>query len=404
MLFAMRAERAGTFVRCQGGSVAIVFALAVSVLVGITGLAVDYARLTTSRTRLQNATDASLLAAVRTLGLTQNETQATETANVYFRQALAADSALASAALVNVTVDTRRQAVAGSGSASFEPSFMQVLGFRSIPLATPSRAEGGVGEMELSVMIDLSSSMTGRRFSDLRTTLAEFVDMMMRGNTGTGPVRMAFAPFASAVNPGTYFNAVSGAAGAAQCTRERWGAEQYTDAPPAVGAYFDVFVPEPNWPCLSTTIMPLESSKTTVLNKVNSLVLSEGTSGHMGTMWSWYLISPRWSTIWPASSAPKPYGQVPKIAILMTDGENFTNRLSSDAAADAYALQICTNMKAAGVTVYAVGFEVDVQRAVNLLKSCASSPDKHFFPSGGTQFSEAFRQIAQQLTQLRLTN
>jgi Flp pilus assembly protein TadG len=390
---------------CRKGGVLVVFALVLSVIVGVIGMAIDFGRVTSSKSKLQQATDAALLAAIRTLGATGDSDKAIQTANAYFMQKLSTLPDFSAVSLDALEIDATTQTISARGSATIDSTFLQIIGFPSIAISSPSRAQAAVGEMEISIMIDLSSSMTGRRFAELRTTLTEFVQQMMRTNEGTGPVRLAFAPFASAVNPGPFFNAVSGASGAAnRCVRERSGAQQYTDAAPGPGAYFDVFVQEPGWPCLTFTIMPLESNKTTVLDKVSSLTLSEGTSGHMGTMWSWYLISPNWSSIWPAASAPKPYGAVPKVAILMTDGENFTNFLSSNAAADAYALQICQNMKAAGVTIFSVGFEVEVSRAVDLLKGCATSSDKHFFPNGGAEFSDAFRQISQQLTQLRLTN
>ncbi len=399
--FIVSADR---FSNCRKGGVLFVFALTLAVLVGVIGMAIDFGRLTSSKSKLQQATDAALLAAVRTLGSTGSAEKATQTANAYFAQSLSTTPELASATLDVININPTTQSISARGSATVEAAFLQVIGFPSFPISAPSRAQTAIGEMEISVMIDLSSSMTGQRFIDLRATLTEFVQQMMRTNNTTGPVRIAFAPFASAVHPGTYFTAVSGATAPNRCVRERLGAEQYTDAAPGPSAYFEVFVPESGWPCLTTPIMPLEGNKTTVLDKVSSLALSQGTSGHMGTMWSWYMLSPHWSSIWPASSAPKAYGTVQKVAILMTDGENFTNYLPSDAAADAYALQICQNMKAAGVTIFSVGFEVDVNRAVSLLKGCASSSDKHFFPNGGAQFSEAFRQISQQLTQLRLTN
>jgi Flp pilus assembly protein TadG len=200
---------AARFADCRRGGVVIIFALAMSVLFGVTGLAIDYARLASARTKLQNATDTALLAAVRTLGITQNSGKATETANAYFAQAMGTDRELLSASLTGLTVNMQKQSVTGFGSARFQPTFLQVVGFQPFPISVPSSADGAVGEMEISVMIDLSSSMTGRRFSELRTTLTEFVEQMMRSNNASGPVKMAFAPFASAVNPGTYFNTVS---------------------------------------------------------------------------------------------------------------------------------------------------------------------------------------------------
>jgi Putative Flp pilus-assembly TadE/G-like len=75
---------------CQNGSVFIIFALTLGVLVGITGMAIDFGRLTSSKSKLQQATDAALLAAVRTLGSTGSADKATATANTFFTQKLLA--------------------------------------------------------------------------------------------------------------------------------------------------------------------------------------------------------------------------------------------------------------------------------------------------------------------------
>lgn len=62
---------------------------------------------------------------------------------------------------------------------------------------------------------------------------------------------------------------------------------------------------------------------------------------------------------------------------------------------------ICTAAKAQGIVVWGVGFEVTDQSA-EVMRSCASSPS-HFFRVEGVEISEAFRAIAIQINQLRLT-
>jgi Flp pilus assembly protein TadG len=387
----------------ERGSVAVIFALSLTVLMGAGGLALDMARISSAKGKLQDAADAATLAGARHYARTHNQTEAIAAAQAFFENAKGLNPALAQVTSINPEFDLANMQLRASANLNMRASLSAAIGFQNFALSVTSASALALGNIEVAIMIDLSSSMTGQRFDDAKTALRSFANAAMLGDNASKPVKLAFAPFASAVNPGSYFNAVVDASGSgAQCVGERYGSAQYTDDAPGPGKYFNVFSPEKDWPCLDTPIMPLEKTKATVLSRIDNLELSEGTAGHLGTMWAWYLLSPRWDSIWPTASKPAAYGASTKIAILMTDGENFPKDLPSDEAADDYALQICTNMKAAGITVYSIGFHVSATRAANLLRACASSPDKHYFPFGGSELNNAFRNISNAMTSLRL--
>ncbi len=71
------------------------------------------------------------------------------------------------------------------------------------------------------------------------------------------------------------------------------------------------------------------------------------------------------------------------------------------AAGDSLTDSICTAAKAQGVVIWGVGFEVD-DHGASVLRDCASSP-AHFFRVEGVEITEAFKSIASQINQLRLT-
>lgn len=62
---------------------------------------------------------------------------------------------------------------------------------------------------------------------------------------------------------------------------------------------------------------------------------------------------------------------------------------------------ICDRAKEKGIVIWSIGFEVDDYGA-GIMQNCASSP-AHFFRVEGIEITEAFRTIARQLNQLRLT-
>lgn len=174
-------------------------------------------------------------------------------------------------------------------------------------------------------------------------------------------------------------------------------------------------------------LMPLTNDKTALLDRINSLKAYGATAGALGTAWTWYTLSPNWSGVWPAASTPGSYSDLTangsnppklrKIAVLMTDGLYNTTRSwifnpnnagHADEIAEigTRAKQMCTNMKAQGIEIYTVGFDLDSlpaadkTRAVDILQSCGTDLSHFYDALNAEQLKQSFRDIAMQLSQL----
>ncbi|MFN7054834.1 ubiquitin-activating E1 FCCH domain-containing protein [Hyphomonas sp.] len=216
---------------------------------------------------------------------------------------------------------------------------------------------------------------------------------------------------------------------ASTCITERTGPAAFRDTSPATAPLTIHYDNPAANPCSNVReIVPLTSNKSVLNARINSLFDGGSTSGHLGTAFGWYVLSPNFAHLFPPASRPAPYGRpkMYKVAVLMTDGEfnsSFCNgvisRISlagSGSAADhincdspnggafAQGLQLCTAMKSAGITVYTVGFEIaDLPAAIELMNQCASSPQHVFTASGSAQLRAAFVQIARSIEEVRLT-
>ena len=60
-------------------------------------------------------------------------------------------------------------------------------------------------------------------------------------------------------------------------------------------------------------------------------------------------------------------------------------------------------MKAAGIIVFTVGFDLDSQTAKDLMTQCASGPSYAYIASDGAALKEAFRSIAINISRLRIS-
>ena len=409
----------------------MIFAAAIIPVVGIVGSAVDFATAFSERTKMQAALDAAVIVAAKEYAATRNENGAVAKAR---EQYLAAAQQTTKGDITAHSVTGNK--ISLTASAQVPTSFMAVMGYETIQISATSVAQMEGKDLELSVMLDVTGSMWND-MDALRAAGLDLIDIVM--GASTRPRRMAVVPFSYAVNVGPdYFQAVTGLPvsettrkckkwkkrrGRKRCKKwktqtitrstcvvARKGTYKTSDAAPGPGAYFGSFDEEKKYANHSSArkasceprnslVIPLTSNRAILRQAMRDLQAGGWTAGHVGTLWAWQMLSPDWAAVWPAESTPSAYdpSRVMKVAILMTDGQ-YNTWYGEGGTSNQQALDTCNAMKAKGITVYTIGFDMAGQTtAINLLKACASSPDHYFFPYNGAALRQVFRTIGAQI-------
>jgi uncharacterized protein YegL len=282
-------------------------------------------------------------------------------------------------------------------------------------------------DLEVSLMLDTTGSMSGQKIRDLRDAASDLVKKLIPENSKGKTARIALAPYASSVNAGPYKARITDPGsrgrfkmagfgsgfGGDDCVVERDGSHAYDDTAPGRGAWLGTH-PEAGHPtnsrydCPRSEIVPLTSERDRLLRSISDFRAEGYTAGHVGTAWSWYLVSPEWASIWPAASRPEPYGKrnLVKAVVLMTDGEFNTSYRNGqiNQTADDQARSLCDRMKDKDVVVFTVGFDLRERNAIRTLEECATAERYHYLAENGDDLRRAFLDIATKLTQLRITN
>ncbi len=192
------------------------------------------------------------------------------------------------------------------------------------------------------------------------------------------------------------------------CVTERQGSHAYRDTAPRDGRYVGVYSPgsslasqySSSGGCNLPQIKTLTTNKQSLKDHIATFGTYGATAGHVGTAWSWYMLSPEWNGFWGTGVEDvASYGDPDtiKAAVLMTDGE-YNSSWASASAID-QALALCKAMKDEGVTVYTIGFDISTNEndpARKTLKQCAS-PGKYYFPYNGEALRQAFNEIGNSL-------
>lgn len=443
--------------RNHAGGVSTLFGLLAMVMMLAIGIAVDYSRWLNARVQTLAAIDAAVLAAGRSLQVNPSDVPAAmAVAQRYYAENTKGRAELLKDTITFKTEDNN-QSVTADGAAILATTFLQLAWIDEMPLFEASGSEfskavlanGGQANtnIEVSLMLDTSGSMSNKgKFKDMQDAASDLVNIIVRDDQSKFTSKVAIAPFSADMRvPSNMLDAVRGTGHPASisktykcgskkygysncsadydlapCVAERKGSEKYTDAAPGSGQYV-MPVYSNNGHCSQSSaseIVPLSSNRKSLLEKIDGLKAGGATAGHLGTAWAWYMLSPNWNSVWTGSKAAA-YAQADtkKIAILMTDGEynieydtnglmvgqtgagNAVNGTSIDQAK-----ALCDGMKAKGITVYTVGFDLGGnQTAIDTLKYCANDASKYYNAEDGAELKQAFKDIALQLTTLHLT-
>lgn len=435
------------FGRDRRGAIAVQAALCLGPILVLTFGALDIANASQEKTRLQDALDAATLAAARSSATTDAQLTAVGDPT------LSADMTGSKATVTVSSFHLDGVKVVASAKATVPTMIAGIWTSGDITVGARAEVVRASNDVEVALVLDTTGSMAGQRITDLKTAAKDLIDIVVHTNQTPFYSKLAIVPYSMAVNvSSTYATQVRGAYTAGTCTTpgcqsfkftnpsgssrtfaisncvtERTGTNAYTDAAPST-ALLGRNYPSTANPCLSNTIAPLSSDKDMLKGRIDTLSAAGSTGGQIGVAWGWYMVSPNFGYLWPSASQPAAYGadHLLKVVVLMTDGEynstyckgvisrdstsgsgSSSDHINCDApngGAFSQSQSLCANMKAAGVIVYTVGFDVvNDQRARDLVNNCATDAEHVYLPSTGVALQDAFRAIGRDIDSLRLS-
>ncbi len=246
----------------------------------------------------------------------------------------------------------------------------------------------------------------------------------------SGVPESLFVPYFAPDGPSsTYANDYLGDAGILGTLEQKqrnWlkyiGAIAKTGGSPPIG---------PNYNCPASPILPLTNVKATVTSAINSMVANGYTVIPEGVAWGWRVLSPDTPfTEGAAYSDPDTL----RFLILLTDGENNVsggtnghngsvysaygfaasghlgnkNGLEARQVLDTKTATVCANVKAQGIYVYTIAFQVADGATRTMLENCATQATDcpggqcHFSSPTASDLENAFTTIALGINQLRV--
>lgn len=199
--FVQRAERAGRLkrhlharlIRADDGSVLSFALILFIVMLMAGGMAVDLMRYEHTRAELQSTLDRAVLAAASL----SNTLDPEDVVASYF-----AKSGLEGYTLsVNASQGLNFKTVKATASITMPSMFLNMLNLDRIEVKAKGGAEERINKVEISLVLDISGSMAGRKIKQLKEAARNFVDSLLTEQS-RDMVSISIIPYSGQVNAG----------------------------------------------------------------------------------------------------------------------------------------------------------------------------------------------------------
>jgi Flp pilus assembly protein TadG len=214
--------------RDEGGNTLAIMAAALIPMIGMVGSAVDISRAYLVKTRLQQACDAGVLAARRTMSGqsvandTNAKTQATNFFNINLKTgAYGATVTPITVADVNDADNHATGTIDGTASATVPTTLMKIFGKTSLTMTATCEAQLQVANNDVMFVLDTTGSMncsaadtestcsdnglvekSNARIKALRSAVNSFYTTLSSATTSGSQLRIGFVPYSTTVNVG----------------------------------------------------------------------------------------------------------------------------------------------------------------------------------------------------------
>jgi Flp pilus assembly protein TadG len=443
------------------GNVSIMMAVAAVPLLAAAGAAIDMVHANNAQTALQSAVDAAALAG-GTSGF-HSHADLAALVNKYLAENNANFSISSTDTIdFGTTPSTNNFFVRVNGTVKTD--FMTLVGIPTMGLGAYAEVEKGGQALELALVLDNTASMNSEgRLDALKVSAKKLVDTIMTTKPAGAYVKIGIVPFSNYVNVGVGNRNKSWAdvpVDYTETTQQYWvdypnridknchrvDHPYLNDGVPAIWQE-DVcdtvlgperknyYYPTHTWNgCIGSRKSPLDenigtpSSKypgimdvgcpqpltdltdtqSTLNSQIDGMVATGETYIPAGILWGWNMLDSQQPLTAAKTAAAMANLKGVKAMVLMTDGDNTlsatypTHNGSDAAAADAKTAQLCTNMKAEGISIFTVGFKVHKPSSLAMLAACASTSSQALTADDNAALTAAFDQIGASLAQIRV--
>ncbi len=478
----------GKFARNEEGSILIMALLLLVLMLVLGGMAVDFMRFESRRALLQSVSDRAVLAAAEL----DQSLDAKAVVIDYFDKA-GFDGAIIGEPIIGTQVGSRSVEV--RSELALNTFYLKLVGIDTLEAPAKSAAIEGTGNIEISLVLDISGSMgnwvssAGKyKYQLLRTAATNFVDQLLKPEY-QDQISMSLVAYSANVSIGDELFAalttepipmiVSGSDPVDPAVTAGLNPSRCIDFLPAefnttefdiLRTYrqvetFDYYssagngtVREPSCPKESFEgIIPLSQNANVLKAAINQYSPRTYTAIHLGLKWGLSLLDPSirpliagMPSIDPAFAGLRPSDyptassalDTVKYMVLMTDGENVAGRrlrtqyydtaeeqlrwrtynqtywynnvaspkisLNSltyngytASQADDMMQSLCNAAKAQNITIFAIAMGA-TSHGEDEMRDCASS-SAHYFETEGAALNDIFANIAEQITDLRLS-
>jgi len=342
-----RPQRAGATRRLledEGGSVTAFafFVFLMMLLVG--GLALDTMRHEMVRARMQATLDRAVLAGAKS----SDATEARNTVEDYFAKANLS-SYLDEEQEGDIEIYLNAARVSASASGTVDTYLMKLAGVKTLSAGGASVAEVRVPKLEISLVLDVSGSMSGTKIARLQDAAKQFVTTIL-DTSEQGNAVLSIIPFSWSVTPPlTVFDSLSVDITHNYSTCLRFDASDFQNATLINGSTVDQMIYtsvygnfenlNQSWrSCFTEDYMkflPYSMDEGALHAKIDALEADGNTSGHEGMNWGAALLDPSFRQISAQliangemdaslSHVPADYDEPEtlKVVVMMGDGAN----------------------------------------------------------------------------------
>ena len=442
------------FAGANEGNIAILFGIAVIPIISFVGAAVDYTRANSARSAMQAALDSTALMLAKDLTEgTINTSQISTKADAYFRALFTNPEARV------ISIDATYTQNSGNGSTilvnskgSIDTGFMRVVGFPTMDFNTSSTSAWGNVRMRVAMVLDVTGSMAqSGKMPAMQTAAKALVDQLSALQKNPGDIYISLVPFAKDVKIGSsFYNSswMDWSTWDTQSATNTWGTcskNTYTDRTTCKNngktwtpdrtkwngcvtdrdQDYDTKNTEPtssdsptmvvaeeytsggtNYCKIGSSsyvqpVVPLSSNWSSLKTAIDNLDPTGNTNQGIGLAWGWLTLG----TGAPFNAPAKDTNNYTykEAIVLLSDGLNTQNRWYTSASSiDARQKILCTNAKAANITIYTVQVDTGGDGESSVLKQCASGTDKYFHITDPNQTLSVFNSIGQSLAKLRV--